>query len=160
MKHVSEWPPLSAVLALIGLMGCASSNIHQGYESHWRPARPNVVLVYKFGVAEGSVSENQSIAAKGINSFSLNTAEERQVELSREVQEMLTQDLVDGINRLGMAARVADGSPPPDNALLVQGQFTNIDEGNRLRRNISCVAISSALEAANPHWTPTLGWFR
>jgi uncharacterized protein DUF4410 len=49
---------------------------------------------------------------------------------------MLTQDLVVGINGLGMAARVADGSAPPDNALLVQGQFTNIDEGNRLRRNI------------------------
>ncbi|MBV8357937.1 MAG: DUF4410 domain-containing protein [Deltaproteobacteria bacterium] len=99
-------------------------------------ARPSVVLVYKFGVAEGSVSENQSIAAKGINSLSLNTAEERQTELSREVQETLTQDLVDGINGLGMVARVADGSPPPDNVLLVQGQFTNIDEGNRLRRNV------------------------
>ena len=136
MKRLLKWTPLSAVLAFIGLMGCASSNVQQEYESYWRPVRPSVVLVYKFGVAEGSVSENQSIAAKGINSLSLNTAEERQAELSREVQEMLTQDLVVGINGLGMAARVADGSAPPDNALLVQGQFTNIDEGNRLRRNI------------------------
>jgi hypothetical protein len=136
MKHVPEWSPLSAALALIALMGCASSKIHQGYESQWRPARPSVVLVYNFGVAEGSVSENQSIVAKGVNSFSLNTAEEREAELSREVQEALMQDLVDGINGLGISARIADTSPPPDNAFLLQGQFTNIDEGNRLRRNI------------------------
>ncbi|MBV8453423.1 MAG: hypothetical protein JOZ29_14305 [Deltaproteobacteria bacterium] len=135
-------------------MGCASSNVHQAYESHWRPVRPSVVLVYKFGVAEGRVSENQSIVAKGIDSLSLNTAEERQAELSREVQEMLTQDLVDGINGLGMAARVADWSPR-----RTMRFWCKVNSLTSMRAT-GCVATSSALEAVNPLWTPTLGWFR
>lgn len=130
---------LAAGISLLALAGCASSSVLPGYESPVAASdsRPKVVLVYPFDVPPDVVTENQSPIVKGIKALRSDTPEARQAELSREVQERMAQDLVDGINRLGLPSQLGDPSvAPPHGAVVVGGQFTSVNEGNRLRRNI------------------------
>jgi hypothetical protein len=137
MNHLTRWSGGAAAFwCLAAMCGCASSKLQKGYENTIQQTPPSVVLIYKFYVSSQVIKENQSIIAKGSAALSSDTAEERQEELGREVQESLAQDLVDGVNALGIPARHADSSLVPANAVLIQGQFASIDEGNRLRRNI------------------------
>jgi hypothetical protein len=137
-KYSQKWFGSTALSLTFVFAGCASNAVQNRYEGmSANLTRPSVVLVYVFHVPAETITKDLSLIAKGINAFGTDTPEARQAELGCEVQERMAQDVVDGINALGVPAQLGHPSvAAPPGALLVQGRFTNVNGGNRLRRSI------------------------
>jgi len=124
-------------LALLAV-GCAKTNVHTTDEVAYTglPA-PRQVLIYNFAASPADIKQNSSIFAKlGRNMGDSNpTAEE--IELGREVADALATELTVKIANLGLnPLRATSSMPITKGSILITGQFTKIDEGNRLRRNM------------------------
>lgn len=127
-------PGFVGLLSLVAA-GCAKTTVQPLRESYAIRPRPRVVLVYKFAVDARDVTENQSLFAKGVNAVGSPAEDERTAEIGRQVAERLAQDLVAKINDLGLPAQVAPpGTRVPPDAVVIVGNFVDIDEGSRLRR--------------------------
>ena len=60
-----------------------------------------------------------------------------QIQLGREVADALATELTQKIAAMGLnPVRAIDNMPVSPGSILVTGHFVNIDEGNRLRRNV------------------------
>ncbi len=136
MIQFSAWKHGSAVLLVMTTVGCARSGIRPMYHDREAAlARPDQILVYTFAVSAAEVTENQGLFGRLAKGLSTTTSDERELEVGRQVADRMAADLVAGIRELGVDAVRADRSTTvAANALLVTGQFLNLDEGNRLRR--------------------------
>lgn len=130
--------------------GCAKTNVRTTEEvSYTGLPRPQRVLIYNFVVSPDDIKQNSSVFAKlgrGMNGGD-QTAE--QIQLAREVADALATELTVKVTNMGLYAIRADSNMTiPAGAILVTGEFTKIDEGNRLRRNmIGFGAGQSAVDA-------------
>ncbi|PZN80204.1 MAG: hypothetical protein DM484_10305 [Candidatus Methylumidiphilus alinenensis] len=141
-----------APLALVLLAsGCAKTNVRATNEvAYTGLPRPERVLIYNFAVSPADIQENSSIFAKiGRNMENKDqTAEEIQV--GREVADALATELTTKIAGMGLNSLRADRNMPiTKGSILITGQFTKIDEGNRLRRNLIGLGMGqSSVDAA------------
>jgi hypothetical protein len=123
---------------LLLVSACAKTNVRTNNEiAYTGMPRPSQVLVYRFAVSPDDIKQNSSFFAKlGRNMEGKNqTAEE--IELGNEVADALASELTEKIKAMGLNAFYAStGASPPANAIVVTGRFLDIDEGNRLRRNM------------------------
>lgn len=61
--------------------------------------------------------------------------DEQKRAVEQDVQSELVEDLVSGIKELGLSAQAGESEMAvPPNALLITGQFVDVNEGNRTRR--------------------------
>ena len=127
---------------LIGLAllasGCAKTNVRTTQEIGYTglPA-PDRVLVYNFAASPADIQQNSSLFAKLGRSMGDSSQSAEEIALGREVADALTTELVTKIGNLGLNALRSDANMPiTQGSILVTGQFTKIDEGNRLRRNV------------------------
>jgi hypothetical protein len=117
------------------------------YEStDYGAPRPNVVLVYRFAVTGDEVTLNQGFFSRvdrQLGSASL-TQDEQQT--ARKAGQRLADDLVKGIQGLGLPAQLAtvDQTTVPPNAAMVSGAFTDINEGNRTRQLVIGFGVGKA----------------
>jgi hypothetical protein len=94
--------------------------------------RPSRILVYDFAVSEAEVKEAQGALRQ---QPTIKDPVQRERKIGQQVADALALDLVAGLQRLGFAVeRVERGTMVTGNDLLVDGQFLNVDEGDRLRR--------------------------
>ncbi|HVN84759.1 MAG TPA: DUF4410 domain-containing protein [Candidatus Binatia bacterium] len=126
----------ATVAAILGLSACAKTTVKPLYE---RPEaalqRPQRILVYDFAVTAQQVQENRGPIQELANANDTATQSEREREIGFQVADRLAEDLVAGIRALDLPAeRARRSTPVPDNSLIINGAFLNIDEGNRLRR--------------------------
>lgn len=123
---------------LLWLTGCAHTDVKTSNElaSSGLP-RPQQVLIYNFAVTPEDVKQNSSIFARlGRNLGDSNQTEE-QIQVGREVADALATELTQKIANMGLTAtRAIDNVPVAPGSILITGRFVNIDEGNRLRRNL------------------------
>lgn len=123
---------------LLWLTGCAHTDVKTSNElaSSGLP-RPQQVLIYNFAVTPEDVKQNSSIFARlGRNLGDSNRTEE-QIQVGREVADALATELTQKIANMGLTAtRAIDNVPVAPGSILITGRFVNIDEGNRLRRNL------------------------
>jgi hypothetical protein len=136
MTRGKDWMLPTLLVLLTALCACARTAVRpQQQTSLTGFPHPQRVLVYDFAVTEDDVKRNQSIIAKAVDSASPTTERERKLDVGHQVVARMTEDLVAGINDLGLPTQHAFASTPVSNGdLLVLGQFLNVDEGNRLRR--------------------------
>ena len=136
VRTVSRRDLLLAGSVVLAFWACAKTVVRPQQES--APAgfsRPTNILVYDFAVSESDVRENQGFLAQIRRGWSTSTQSERDLELGRQVAGAYAEDLVSGIRELGLPAeRARRETPIASNTLLIDGQFLNVDEGNRLRR--------------------------
>ncbi len=121
------------------LAGCAGASVAQQVQSGpASAARPTTVYVYDFAATGQEVTLNQGFFAKTYNSLSGVDVEEAQVALADETAQALSYQLVAELQAMGLyAIRLPRGTPASgDNILVVDGQFTDIDQGNKLRRMV------------------------
>lgn len=100
---------------------------------------PSMIVVYDFATTSAAVTLNQGILQRAYRSATMNDQEEQASESKTAVEtaDDLSDNLVQRLGTLGFTARkIARGTPPPDGALAVDGEFVTIDEGNRARRLI------------------------
>ena len=116
--------------------GCAKTVVDSQYESaKWKLQRPSQIFVYDFAVTREQVHENTGFLQGTINDFEETTRLAHEGEIAVEVRTVAADELVTGIQNLGLPAqRVSASTPLPKGALGVTGQFLNVDEGNRARR--------------------------
>lgn len=116
--------------------GCAQNVVRPVMESQAGSLpRPTRVLVYNLAVSDADVTENQSMLAQSFKDGDMETRDEREYAIGQQAAGAFATELVDSINQLGLRAeRAGRSTPVPPNALLVVGEFLDVDEGNRLRR--------------------------
>ncbi|MDP3330732.1 MAG: DUF4410 domain-containing protein [Methylococcaceae bacterium] len=130
---------LSAISVLFSfVVGCAGTSVRDTREiAYSGQPRPTQVLIYNFAASPEDIQQNSSIFAKiqGQLANTNQTAEE--IKLGREVADAMATELTQKIAALGLNPIRADQNlRVSPGAILITGQFTNINEGNRLRRNV------------------------
>jgi hypothetical protein len=120
-------------LILLLLAGCGQTGVKpRAISVATNLPRPSRLLIYDFAVSEAEVKEYQGIMRQ---QPTIKDAGERQRILARDVQEAVAAELIDGLHGLGFTVeRVSRGAIPTGNDLLIDGQFIDVDEGNRLHR--------------------------
>lgn len=124
-------------LALLA-SGCAKTQVRETAEvAYTGLPRPDRVLIYNFAVSPADIQQNSSIFAKlgrGMENTS-QTAEE--IQIGHEVADALATELTVKIANMGLnPLRATSNMPISRGSVMVTGQFININEGNRLRRNM------------------------
>ena len=124
---------LVALLGMVVMAGCAKTVVGSQYESaKWNLQKPSQVFVYDFAVTREQVHENAGLLQGTINDFQDTTTYKHEGEIMGEVRTVAADELVKGIQDLGLPAqRVSSSTLLPKGALGITGQFLNVDEGNK-----------------------------
>ena len=124
---------LVALLGMVVMAGCAKTVVDSQYESaRWNLQRPSEIYVYDFAVTREQVHENAGFLQGTINDFSDTTTYKHEGEIIGEVRTVAGDELVTGIQNLGLPARrVPSNTLLPKGALGIIGQFLDVDEGNK-----------------------------
>lgn len=139
-RQTHAWLAISGLFLLLTAIaaGCAPANVSPGtLSAPVAAARPSQIVVYQFAATPAEVTQNQSIVQRAYRAVAMN-AEQRQksqAETGHEAAQILADNLVTRLRALGFQVeQLPRGSAAPPGALVVDGSFVNIDEGNRLRR--------------------------
>jgi hypothetical protein len=101
------------------------------------PLPPREIVVCDFEFSPSVVLENASPLHRFTDLFRESSAEERRIQIGRDVNAILSDQIVGRVNRAGLwASRIsADrGGSVPDDVLLVTGRLFYVNEGDRLTR--------------------------
>lgn len=97
--------------------------------------RPKQIVICNFAVTEAEAAENQRPIKKTPNEAGSTPGDERHREIARQAANALAEELVQGLRDLGFAVeRRPRGTRIGRHQLLVDGEFLDVDEGNRLER--------------------------
>ena len=128
---------LFAALVLLAA-GCAKTDVRStsATADPGLPA-PRRVLITNFAVSPADIRENASLFAKIGRSIENTDQNAEELQLGRDVADALAAELTVRIANLGLnAVRASANTPLTTGAIMIAGHFINIDEGNRLRRNV------------------------
>jgi hypothetical protein len=126
-------------IAAIAFTGCAGASVGQELQSApLASARPTQIVVYPFAVDPSEVTLNQGIVQRTYRSMSGADVPAQQLEIARQTAENVCAEVTAGLQQKGYSAVCQQRGiqPAGDNALIVDGEFTDISEGNRLRRMV------------------------
>jgi len=120
------------------MAGCASTNVQDTFEvANTGMSTPNPVLIYNFAVNPQDVQQNSSIFAKVERNIENKSQTAEEIQLGREVADAMATELTQKIAALGLNPVRADQSlRPTQGSILITGYFVDINEGNRLQRNV------------------------
>ncbi|HTI00317.1 MAG TPA: DUF4410 domain-containing protein [Acidisoma sp.] len=131
-----------AIAGLLALTGCGTAA--QNDASYVAPPsqggaqlpRPRTVLVYPFTIDPKTVQLDSGMKARleALAQAPDPAAERRK--LATEVQEAISETLVDAINRMGLHAVPAGTSAPAPGDVLIEGQILRVESGNATRRAV------------------------
>ncbi len=130
---------LTYAAPILLLIGCAGAKIaDQTQAAPLSNTRPTTIAVYPFTVDPSIVSLNSGIGAKIYRSVSDENVEAKQLKLAVEVAESMCQQVASDLRNKGYTATCWKRGTPiyGDNVMLLDGQFTTLSEGNRLRRMV------------------------
>lgn len=126
-------------LFLVAVAGCAGASSTPQYQAAPAvAARPSKVIVYPFAVDASDVTLNQGILARGYRSLSGEDQSAQQDKLAHDLAADVCHQVASGLLEKGYTAICQERGVPVvgDNLLIVDGEFTDISEGNRLRRTV------------------------
>jgi hypothetical protein len=124
------------VIAIV-LAGCAGASVAQQSQSvPLMSARPANIVVYPFAVNSADVTLNQSIVQRAYRNLSNEDQSAAQAQLARDTAHDICTQVAADLIKKGYQALCQERGVPVigSNVLVVDGAFTNINEGNRLRR--------------------------
>jgi hypothetical protein len=137
MRGKAKLSILCAV-ALALAVGCAPTNVQQQTTTYTQLPRPDVVLVYDFAVSPEEVKLDTGLSAELVQKYAAHkgaspTAQE--IQLGHKVAGVVADEIVKQIRTYGIQAERGYGWPAGrGKVLMVKGQFTTIDQGNRTER--------------------------
>ncbi|HXE12442.1 MAG TPA: DUF4410 domain-containing protein [Bryobacteraceae bacterium] len=96
--------------------------------------KPTGIVVYDFTATGDEVKLNSAMASRLRTRMSGNEGDKKN-DLAHKVVENFSKSLIKDLEKTGLpVSRGVEGEAPPDNSLVVQGEFLRIEEGNRTRR--------------------------
>jgi hypothetical protein len=136
------WPLLT-----ITIMGCAGASVAPQMNN--QPAsnnRPSTVYVYDFAVDPQEVTLNQGFFQRAYSNISGEDQDQKQIQLAHETAQALAAAMVQELQGLGFtASEVARGQKVTgENVLVVDGEFTDINQGNKLRRMVIGLGVGQS----------------
>jgi len=127
----------SVAAVLIALGGCAPTNVNVNYEHNGPLPRPARILVYEFAVSPDEVQLDRGLGAALQQMAQGTPRTEAELQIGRHAARALADELVKRINAMGLPAERAWGAPMRwGDALLIEGQFISINQGNRTERAV------------------------
>lgn len=124
-------------LFAIALAACAGASVSQQSQSiPINNTRPTHIVVYPFAVNVSDVTLNQSIVQRAYRSMSNEDESAQQEKIARDTAHNICDQVATGLARKGYRALCQERGVAVvgSNVIVVDGEFTNISEGNRLRR--------------------------
>jgi hypothetical protein len=124
--------------AALFITACAPTNVQatQQYSGEKLP-KPTKILVYDFAITPEEVKLNSALGARIANRFKSASQSDQELAIGRSVAASLSKELIKDLRARGFAAEHADGSLPTDgNIVLITGHFLDVNQGNRLRRDV------------------------
>ena len=124
-------------LPLTAALGCAQSSYQQSYQATpTGPTKPSSIIIYPFAVDQKDITLNQGIFDRVYRQVSNSGDEQQSAKLAHEVASDVCSQLAVSLMQKGYHAVCRERGTPiaGENVLVVDGQFTDINEGNRLRR--------------------------
>jgi hypothetical protein len=144
MKHV-----LAAMLGILLMVGCATAQDITGRArvtdesalAELPKSKPAMIYVSDFDLDAGGIKHEKRrsigpLRGDGVRSRLRGHTEDSD-ELAQRIVDLMSETLVADIKKQGIPARrIFAGETVPANGWLVRGIFTEVDEGNRLRRSV------------------------
>ena len=126
-------------LLALAAFGCAGAQVTQ--QSSAAPisaAPPTAVVVYPFAVDASDVSLNSGIFQVAYRNMSGENQSAQQVQLAHQTAQNICVQVAANLTQKGITATCLQRgvAPTGNNVLVLDGQFTDISEGNRLRRMV------------------------
>ena len=125
------------LLCLVVLTGCAGATV--SHETEGAPVTnspPSQIVVYPFATNPNEVTLNSSILQREYRDLSGANVDEQQAQIASLTAQNVCLAVVNALAKKGYNALCQKRGIPPGsgNVLVVDGDFTDISEGNRLRR--------------------------
>lgn len=126
---------VAALAGASAVAGCAPTQVQSTFQREGAMPRPERVLVYDFSVSPQEVQLDRGLSAEMVEMAKGTPRTEQEIQLGQKAARALSDELVKRINAMGLPAQRIAGAPMNwANALLIEGQFLSIDEGNRTER--------------------------
>ncbi len=119
--------------------GCADAKTtEQSYQAPISTARPSAIVIYPFAVSPSEVTMNQGIFRKAYVAMSGANQTDEQVQLADQTAHNVCVQVAANLTNKGITTTCLNRGTPPSgsNVLIIDGNFTDIHEGKRLRRMV------------------------
>jgi hypothetical protein len=120
------------------LLGCAGATVSQPVQNPpevGQAPRPASVNIYQFAASGSEVSLNSSVIQRAYRSMQDSDTAQQQADTAHQVAEATAYRIKEDIEKMGFATVVLPrDSQTSGNVFVIDGQFVDINEGNRLRR--------------------------
>jgi hypothetical protein len=126
-------------LLAVTALGCAGAQVTQSSSSAPITAtQPTAVVVYPFAVDTSDVSLNSGIFQTAYRNMSGENQGAEQLQLAHQTAQNICVSVAANLTQKGITTTCLQRGVPPtgNNVLVLEGQFTDISEGNRLRRMV------------------------
>jgi hypothetical protein len=142
----------SYLLFAIALVGCAAASVSQQSQSvPINNTRPTQIVVYPFAIDTTEVTLNQSIVQRVYRSVSNEDQSAQQKQIAHDTAHNICAKVAAKLSQNSYNAVCQERGTPvvETNVVVVDGQFTNISEGNRLRRLV--IGLGAGASALDSH---------
>ena len=119
--------------------GCAGAKVSgQSDQASIANVRPSAVVIYPFAVSASEVTMNQGFFQKVYVSMSGADQTQQQLQLGDQTAQNICVQVAANLTSKGITTTCLNRGTPPtgSNILIIDGNFTDINEGNRLRRMV------------------------
>jgi len=142
---------LAVALCAVWVGACARTVVRPETKMRdFRLSRPRQIVVYDFAVTASEVTEEP--IKKMLHEAGGASENEQQREIGRQVRNALAEELVRKLRGLGFTVeRRPRGTPIGNHQLLIDGEFLDVDEGNRLGRLVIGFGMGASRVSTDVH---------
>jgi len=127
------------LLLAVSAFGCAGAQVtQQSTAAPISAGPPTAVFVYPFAASASDVSLNSGIFRVAYRNMSGEDQDAQQLQIAHQTAQNICVQVASNPSQKGITATCPQRGTPPtgNNVLILDGQFTDISEGNRLRRMV------------------------
>ena len=127
------------VLLAVVLTGCAGASVAPGTNAMPTSSnRPSTIYVYPFAASASDVTLNHGFLQRTFTQLTDSNQNQSQLDLAHQTANTLADSIMQQLQNLGFtASKVARGTQVSgQNILIVDGEFLDINQGNRLKRMV------------------------
>ncbi len=127
------------LMLALAAFGCAGAQVTQSSSAAPISASPpSAVVVYPFAASASDVSLNSSIFQVAYRNMTDENQDAQQLDIARQTAQNICVHVAANLTGKGINTTCLQRGVPPtgNNVLILDGQFTDISEGNRLRRMV------------------------
>lgn len=136
--------------AIVGIIGCSASSEQVSIAQPKVQAKPEIIVVYPFAVDAEDVTLNQGFFESVHRDWTNANETAEQHDIAQNAAEDICLEVAAAFTEKGHEAICQKrGVPITQNALIIDGEFTNLSEGNKLHRMVIGLGAGASVVDAN-----------